>query len=464
MHRPDTRLSFARRSRSHIAPWLAACGSLLLCVGQWLLSPLAQAADPAIAANVSPPIPLPRVDEARARAAGIRALSSRRLVLYTDLPSEPSVDELPSVFDQAFEQWCSYFGIDAKQHPDWRMTASLMKDKRRFEAAGLMPPDLPDFTGRGYTRQYQCWVFNQTSPYYRRHLLLHEGTHGFMYTLLKGVGPPWYAEGMAELLATHRWENGRLTMNVFPTSSAETLKWERIEIVQNDFAAHRALRLGEVLAYDARAHRKLEPYGWSWAAAAFMENHPRYRDRFHRLWKFVQDPDFNRRVTESYGNDGAQLAEEFQVFVADITYGYDFERTQLDFTAGHRLRTSGETVSIAADRGWQNTGLRLEGGKSYRLDAKGRFQVNKTPRIWWSEPGGVSIRFIHGRPLGLLLAAVRPEGKEAPTTSALAAPLPIGAGTTIQVPATGTLYLRTNISSGDLNNAAGSLTVRVGPD
>ena len=195
-----------------------------------------------------------------------------------------------------------------------------------------------------------------------------------------------------------------------------------------------------------------------------MENHPRYHDRFHRLWKFVQDPDFNRRVADTFGDDGGKLAEEFQVFVADIAYGYDFERTQIDFTPGRRLRTSGETVSIAADRGWQNTGLRLEGGKTYRLDAKGRYQVNKTPRIWWSEPSGVSIRFVHGRPLGVLLAAVHPEGKEAPATSAFVSPLAIGAGTAIQPAATGTLYLRTNISCGDLQSAAGSLTVRVGPD
>src|SRR5262249_14224219 len=148
--------------------------------------------------------------------------------LYTDLPSSLAVDELPGVFDQAFLQWCAYFGIDEKDHADWRMTGYLIKDKVRFTAAGLLPDDLPPFLN-GYCRGHEIWVYNQpsgnqTSDYYRRHLLLHEGTHGFMFTVLRGCGPPWYSEGMAELLATHRWADGRLQLNRFPSSPAEVSK------------------------------------------------------------------------------------------------------------------------------------------------------------------------------------------------------------------------------------------------
>ena len=67
------------------------------------------------------------------------------MTLYTDLPAEQSVDELPAVFDQAFPQWCDYFHVDPRQHDDWRMTAYLMKDKLRFAAAGVLPDNLPSF-------------------------------------------------------------------------------------------------------------------------------------------------------------------------------------------------------------------------------------------------------------------------------------------------------------------------------
>ncbi len=404
------------------------------------------------------------IDEGRVRAAEIRKLAGRRLTLYTDLPSSQSVDELPEVFDQAFPQWCAYFGVDEKDHADWRMTGYLIKDKVRFTAAGLLPDDLPPFLN-GYCRGHELWVYNQpsgnqTSDYYRRHLLLHEGTHGFMFTVLRGCGPPWYSEGMAELLATHRWADGHLQLNRFPSSPAEVSKLGRIEIVENDVARHHARSIGEVLAYDSHAHLKVEPYAWSWAAVEFLDSHPRYRERFRELWKSAGDPKFNKRLAETFASDGAELAEEFQVFAADIAYGYDFEHTALDFTAGKPMSGRRARITVAADRGWQNSGVKLEAGKTYRLAATGRYQVAKRSHVLYSEPGGVSIRYFHGKPLGVLLGAVRPDG---PSTgdSPLASPLTIGLGAVVRPEKTGTLYFRANVSPGELDSAAGTLTVDV---
>jgi hypothetical protein len=404
------------------------------------------------------------VDEGRVRAAEIRKLAGQRLTLYTDLPSNPAVDELPEVFDRAFPQWCAYFGVDEKDHADWRMTAYLIKDKVRFSAAGLLPDDLPPFLN-GYCRGHEIWVYNQpsgnqTSDYYRRHLLLHEGTHGFMFTVLKGCGPPWYSEGMAELLATHRWNDGRLQLDRFPSSPAEVSKLGRIEIVETDVARHHGRTLGEVLAYDAHAHLKVEPYAWSWAAVVFLDHHPRYRERFHELWRLAGQPNFNKRLAEIFASDGAELAEEFQVFASDLAYGYDFDRTVIDFSAGKSMMSHHTKVTVAANRGWQNSGVKLEAGKIYRLAASGRYQVAKHAHVLYSEPGGVSIRYFHGKPLGVLLGAIRPDGPNV-GDSPLVSPLTIGLGATVRPEKTGTLYFRANISPGELDGAAGSLTVDI---
>ena len=96
-----------------------------------------------------------------------------------------------------------------------------MKDKARFVAAGLLPEDVPVPPGRGFTRDDRSWLYEQPSDFYRRELLLHEGTHGFMFTLLGSCGPPWYMEGLAEDLGTHRLEDGRLTLGYMPKSRAE---------------------------------------------------------------------------------------------------------------------------------------------------------------------------------------------------------------------------------------------------
>jgi len=400
------------------------------------------------------------VDEARAAAAGIRKVAGKRLTLYTDLAPDEEVDVLPEVFAQAFPQWCEYFGVDPADHPDWTTTGFLMKDKDAFRRAGLMPDELPPFQ-HGFSWDYTLWVYEQPSAYYRRHLLVHEGTHSFMNTVLGGCGPPWYMEGMAELLGTHRWHDGRLTLNYMPASREEVPMWGRIKIIKDDFAAHRAKTFQGVLEYGPQAHLRTEPYGWCWAAAALLDRHPRYRERFRQLPRLVRNPDFPNRFRRLIGHDWDALAEEWQVFIADLEYGYDVARTAIDFTPGQPLAQPGASVRVAAAAGWQNSGLRLEAGATYRIRASGRYQVADQPQIWWCEPGGVSIRYYKGRPLGMLLAAVRAEPPRPGEPSALIRPIPVGLGTTLTPAHSGTLFLRVNDSAAELDDNAGTLAVHI---
>jgi hypothetical protein len=394
--------------------------------------------------------------------AGIRQLASKHLTLFTDLPSSPEVDALPALFDQAFGQWCGYFSVDAEQHADWHVRAYLMKSRERFQAAGLLPADLPGFFN-GYARPDQIWLRDQTSIYYRRHLLLHEGTHSFMLALVGGMGPPWFAEGVAELLATHRLEDGKLALNYFPRYRDEVPKLGRIEIVQTRYAAHRALSLARMLASDNRAQQENQWYGWCWAAAAFLDGHPRYQARFRQMHKLVGDSGdlFNQQVMKIFADDWTRLNEEWQLFVANLDYGYDFRKMDVEFTAGKPLGDAGQTISIAADRSWQPSGVRLEAGQSYRLRAAGRYQVANEPRPWWCEPGGVTIRYYHAQPLGILLAAIRADEVNVQSPSGLLKPIVVGLGITLKAQQAGTLYLRINDSAGSLGDNAGSLSVEI---
>ncbi|MEO8497970.1 MAG: hypothetical protein ABI614_23125, partial [Planctomycetota bacterium] len=231
---------------------------------------------------------LPRIDEERVAAAGIRKLAGKHLTLYTDLPEIPAVEELPQVFDAAVPQWSEYFGVDAATAESWRQVGYLMQDKTRFVTAGLLPNDLPPFL-HGYQRGSELWLYEQPSDYYRRHLLLHEGTHGFMKRFLGGAGPPWYMEGTAELFGTHRWESKQLTTSWFPKDKELTSYWGRIKVVQDEVRAGSGREITNILHFDKTAHLKVEPYAWSWALAAFFDSHPAYRDRFRDLRKFAPD-------------------------------------------------------------------------------------------------------------------------------------------------------------------------------
>jgi len=415
------------------------------------------------AGALRPPLRAPglRLDPTAAPRQGIRTLAGRHLTLWTDLAPCPEVDALPAAFDQAFPQWCEYFRVSAEKYAGWKMNGMVMKDQARFRQAGLLPESVPPFAN-GFEWNFEFWVCDQPSDYYRRHLVLHEGTHGFMNTILGSCGPPWYREGIAELLGTHRWQDGRLALGYLPRSRDEVPMWGRVRIIRDAVAEHRALGLRAVLDYQPEGQGETEPYAWCWAAALLLDRHPRYRDRFRQLTGYVRDRDFQRRFQKLFAADWEHLAEEWQVMVADMHYGQDIPRTAIDFSPGRPLPAAGAAVAVTADRGWQNSGLVLQAGTRYRLDASGRFQLGQKPQVWGCEPGGVSIRYHAGQPLGVLLGAVRPEHLAADRPSPLVRPVVVGLGTTIVPETTGTLYLKLNDSPAELADNAGTCRVRIG--
>jgi hypothetical protein len=278
-------------------------------------------------------------------------------------------------------------------------------------------------------------------------------------------------EGVAELLATHRWKDGRLELNYVPRSSDEAPWLGRVKLVKKALAAGRGQSLKQVLDYRFDAFLETEPYAWSWAAALFLDRHPRWGDRFRQLRKDVLRPDFTQRFIAAVGKDWPALDEQWHVFIADLEYGSDVVRMLIDVGPGKPLGPGGQRVEVSAERGWQTSGLRLEQGKTYRLRAEGRYQVANEPKIWWCEPGGVTLRYYRGRPLGMLLAAVLPDaGAVSDLKSQISdrpefpKSLPVGLGTTLVPELSGTLYFKINESSGAWGDNAGKLSVEIRPE
>lgn len=401
------------------------------------------------------------IDEARAAAAGIRKIEGKHLTLYTDLPRDPEIESLPQAFDLAVPQWCAYFEIDPAKLADWRLSGFLMKDKEKFVGAGLLPDFLPDFHN-GFAHGMEIWAYEQPSAYYRRHLLLHEGTHAFMQHWLGNIGPAWYAEGMAELMATHRWQAGKLELNYMPADKSETPQWGRIKIIRDGFAAGQAKSLPALMNYGPQAHLEVEPYGWCWGAAAMFDRQPAFRPAFRELRKHVADAPgvFNQNFARSLGDEWDHALEEWQLFVSEADYGYDFARAAVVRKPASPLTAASE-VAVSADRGWQSSGLRVEVGAACRLTATGRYQIGDKPKIWWCEPNGVTIEYHRGRPLGELLCAVRNDDEPLAGLSPLVVPQPIGVGRDVTFDHAGTLYFRINESPAHLGDNQGSLTVQV---
>ncbi len=393
------------------------------------------------------------------RAAGIQRLESKFLTLYTDVRNTPAVDELPQVFDLAVPQWCAYFGVPETRAAGWRMTACIMQEVEPFQRLQLMPTDLPPFL-TGYQQGERLWMYEQPSDYYRRHLLLHEGTHGFTASLFGGSGPPWYMEGIAEYLGLHRWQEGKLTLGYNPRDNDEVPYWGRVKILKQEYAAGRKLSLIEVMKYDSKAHLRIEPYAWCWAAALFLEQHPDYQTAFRACRQDLADSslEFSRKLYRRLEGRWPEVELNWQAFIANMEYGYDVRQAAVTFSNGTRaeLPADGLRLEIAANRGWQSTGLRVAAEDRLLLTAQGRYQLAMDPLIS-AEPGGITLHYYQGRPWGQLLAAVVPDQQP----ERIGEVFPIGLSAELQPPVAGVLYLKINESGADLGDNAGKLEVRV---
>lgn len=407
---------------------------------------------------------LPELDENRIKTAGIAKAEGRYLTLYHDLEDLAAGQELTTVFDAAVPQWLAYFELPAEKVAGWKVVGCVMRQKERFAGSGLYPADLPDFPN-GFSRGSQFWLFEQPTAYYRRHLLLHEGTHAFMVRWLGGAGPPWYMEGMAELFGTHRWQDGKLQLLYTPKHRDEAPDWGRVRIIKDDFAASKGMQLPEIFRYDVHAHLRNEPYGWCWGATTFFEHHPRWGAAFRALRKETKDRsiDFSKRFYENLKPDWAQVATEWQLFVARIDYGYDVGRSAVVYKPAQSLPEGGGTVGIVADRGWQASGFAVEAGKKYRLTATGLFELARKPKPWPCEAGGVTLEYYRGHPVGMLLAAVANDSDGANNITPLLQPAAIGLGREFTCDKNGMLFLSLNIPPATLEGNPGQVRVELKP-
>ncbi|MCE9630842.1 MAG: hypothetical protein K8S94_09050 [Planctomycetia bacterium] len=402
-----------------------------------------------------------------ARRAGLRVLESTHLVLATDRPARDGdgVDDLPRVFDEAFAAWCRHYRLPPESLRTWRAFGCLVVDRERFRTAGLLPDAIPEFVN-GFCDRNRFWLMDQSNSAYRRHLLLHEGVHAFTLTVRSLATPTWYNEGIAEYLATHRLEGvgnaGRYVPTPMPDRATDVEQLGRIENLRDVHAAGTAPALADVLATPPGHHTRIADYASSWAAVAMFAGHPAYATAFRELERGTLDAEFNTRLAALPGYDPPRAARDFEAFIDDLDYGYDFARSAIDWSAGSALESK-QRIDVAAGRGWQNAGFALAKGRRYDLLATGRCTIGsmKDATIE-SEADGISLDWYRGRPLGRLLAAQwvdRPADGGRPRFMILGD----GARATLTAVTDGPLYVKLNEPPGSLADDKGSLAVDIQP-
>ena len=416
---------------------------------------------PAAAARKNP------LDPEKILAQGIRTIQGKHLTLYTDMPASADIQGLPKIVELAIPQWCEYFNIATEKMTAWKVSVCLIQDRKKFDAAGLIPATLPSFD-HGYAFGDRLFINEQPSAYYRRHLLLHEATHAFMFENFSSAGPPWYMEGMAEFLATHTWDGTQLQLRQMPKTKEDVPYWGRIKIIKDQVAEKKGLMIQEIMNFGSDAKLRLDAYAWSWAACSFLDTHPAFQKTFREHLKNIGDssPEFSLDLVKAYGEQWFQVRQQWQVFVMNMEYGFDIARESIDVVEVRPLGLAAEVISVRADRGWQSTGLRVTAGMKLAITATGRFVIHREDSAeqpqgvpWESEAGGITIRYHRGQPLGKLLIALD-EPQQLGETG-LANYRAVGEGGDIMIPSNGVLYFRVNDSPAELAANEGALQVTV---
>ncbi|MBI3862927.1 MAG: hypothetical protein HY290_13635 [Planctomycetia bacterium] len=416
---------------------------------------------------VRPTLKAPQYDENRLQELGIHRYESKHLVLYTDI--DPDLARpLPKLMDQAYTAWEDYFGpLPADSAgTDYQIVGHIMADRALFREAGIID-DRFRIHLEGVYRNQVFWMNDQPIDYNRRHLMIHEGTHCYMI----GIPNPtnrfvWYMEGMADLFRTHATDAaGKTQFRVFPTDRQNFPGLGRTRVIEEEVRKTGPRLIEAVTALTPNDFLNYDAYSWSWGLCAFLDGHPKYRDRFRNIGGLVTGrSNATMDLRQTYKGDWNELEEEWLVFAGNVCYGYDIERTTLDLRPGKPLAsgTGKAEVDIAANRGWQSSGVTVEQGQTYQITAQGKCVLAAVPKPWESEPQGISIRYHAGQPLGKLLAVIRTQAlaESSPYTSMLQV-IPIGREAQLVPKVTGTLYFRVNDYWNELGDNTGTFQVTV---
>lgn len=372
------------------------------------------------------------------------------LRLTSDIPDARLLDDLVSSFDAAVPQWLAFWGFPPERGSGWRIDGYLMADSDAFRRSGDLPASVPNFKN-GFATPTAIWVNRQSSDYYNRHLILHEGVHALAFELFGGGGPSWYMEGTAELLATHRDRpasfylpnsdpgegngaaNGMLAqadtqfeINELPRSRDESSMWGRYRVIEQRRNADTLPTLASVMRLPNNLEGDVDSYTWCWAASLMFTSYPDTQDAFIAAAKNGRDqsPSFTTRFFREIGDQWPALRARWQLWIHDLEYGFDRDRYRVELsTDDPRYDDVPKILAIDSRKGWQSAGVWFPAGtirlrpsgqcvivakESLGNDAGRDEEATLLQRDWVSTPAGITVHFHRGAPIGQLQVCVLP--------------------------------------------------------
>ena len=415
----------------------------------------------------------PELNRDELRAEGLRIVESEHLILVTDLPLE-SVADLPQLADALFATLERRLG---KLAPDlagtkFQVTGFLMDAQDRFERAGVLPPEqYPIRHGRHLG--YRFWMNNQTADYYRRHLLLHEFVHCFLMCEygMRDIPPLWYTEGIAEYYATHRLhaDVAKSDFGILPSSVEGFEGWHRIAEIRRHFILEPSEtgELADIVPLQTVLHppdttfQDDSQYANAWALVWLINHHPELQPDFAAVAACRTKRQFDDAIADVPEAVWKQLDQVWPLYL-DGLHEADVANARFPALNALKPQESSGDIELPAEfvldvgQQWASTGLSLTEGQEIVIKCQGRYIVEETTRPWYSEPDGITIDYVDGRPLGEVIGTIISADGSKTTRH-----IPIGTQKKLRSPIDGILWLQTNDHWSTRDKNRGTVTVRI---
>jgi len=286
--------------------------------------------------------------------------------MYSDLPADEARTMLDEI-ERMLELVSGYYGRkpvgiiqiysarDLKHWPAKALAAMDEGGKSRINAGLGRTISVTARTGRTSTTQATVYA-----PADRR-TLLHESVHGYCRQTFGGVGPVWYAEGMAEMGQYWKKDDPGVTA---PDEVLEFLK------------KHPPNSVSEVVESDQFTGDSSQAYATRWALCHLLANNPNYSAKF-RPFGIAMMQRQPASFEKTYGSVTQQLELEYQLFLTDVCSGYRADLCAWDWKTKFTPLKSGTTMTkrVEARRGWQATGVSVVAGTEYRFETADQWSV-----------------------------------------------------------------------------------------
>ncbi len=261
----------------------------------------------------------------------------------------------------------------------------------------------------------------------------HEAVHGFCFLVFDGTGPLWYAEGMAEV--GRFWEPGNTAVNADP-AIVGYLRDSEIQPAPNIINA--ATIDGELW----------KAYAWRWVLCHVLANNPNYAKRFHKFGLQAMASK-NADFEKTFSDVAKQVNFEYKHFLNNLDSGLRADLIAWDWTTPAKPINAGRLakITIQANRGWQPSGVAVEGSAVYEITAEGTWQIDELTKNVDANGTGSSRR---GELVGVLMNDFQ-----------LGEEFELGTKTNWTAPASGVLYLRCRETMATLADNSGSMSVEI---